>query len=84
MTDRLFTACCYGSDHQHAANEPCPQDAQGGEARQGGDGEAGSVHEHPVGNADAPDPTPDQFTSPSQAMFTAPVGEEAGATGRAG
>lgn len=28
--------------------------AQGGEARQGGDGEAGSVHEHPVANGDAP------------------------------
>lgn len=24
MTDRQFTACCYGTDHQHAEFQECP------------------------------------------------------------
>lgn len=27
MGDRLFAACCYGSDEQHTDSQPCPQDA---------------------------------------------------------
>lgn len=37
--------------------------AQGGEARQGGNRVAGSVHEHPVGEADAPE-TPSETPVP--------------------
>jgi hypothetical protein len=25
MSDRLFSACCYGTDQQHPDWEPCPQ-----------------------------------------------------------
>ncbi len=28
MTDRMFADCCYGSDEQHLASDPCPQEAQ--------------------------------------------------------
>jgi hypothetical protein len=28
MTDRMLADCCYGSEHQHADWQPCPQTEQ--------------------------------------------------------